>query len=171
MSDPFLGEIKTVGFTFAPRGWADCNGALIPISQNSALFALLGVNYGGNGINNYALPDLRNRVPIGQFQGPGLSNYNIGQTAGQSTVTLDAAAIPAHSHSVGVSASGADRSNAQGNRLGVATDPIYSVAAANATLATASVAASGGSQPHNNVMPSLVLRYIIALQGIFPSRP
>ncbi|MGL4234149.1 MAG: phage tail protein [Casimicrobium sp.] len=171
MSDPFIGEIKTVGFTFAPRGWAECNGALFPIAQNSALFSLLGVNFGGNGVSTFALPDLRNRVPIGQFQGPGLSPYAIGEVVGQATVTLDTATTPAHTHTIGVSASNADRSNAQGNRFGVSADPIYSSAAPNATLATGGVTTSGGSQPHNNIMPSLVLRYIIALQGIYPSRP
>jgi microcystin-dependent protein len=173
MADAFVGEIQIYAFGFPPRGWALCNGQLLPISQNQALFALLGTNYGGNGTTNFALPDLRNRVPIHPGTGTGLSGYVQGQTGGQGTVTVTQAQLPVHTHALGVVASvPGNTSNPVGNRLGVAPAGIGSTysGAGNATGSTAATAAQGGGQAHTNLQPFMTLNFCIALQGIFPSR-
>lgn len=164
MSEPFLSEIKIVSFNFPPKGWALCNGQLLPINQNQALFALLGTTYGGNGQTNFALPNLRGRVPI-HFGG----SHNLGEAAGSTSVTVNIQQLPTHLHA-------ANATNAASN----AADPTGAIFAEVAsmygppnsltTISPQTVSSVGGSQPHNNMMPYLVLNFIIALQGIFPSR-
>lgn len=181
MADPFLAEIKIFAGNFAPRGWAFCQGQILSIAQNTALFSLLGTTYGGNGQTTFALPDLRGRVPVGMGQGPGLSQYLLGQQAGLEAVTLLASEMPAHTHTATSTANArtpAGNSNDAAGRIwaddaGVSS-ATYSTLAANAQMSpaaiTTTVAVAGGGQPHTNVQPYLALSFIIALQGIFPSR-
>jgi microcystin-dependent protein len=172
MSDYFIGEIRVVGFDFAPRGWATCNGQLLPISQNTALFSLLGVNYGGDGRTTFALPNFAGKVPVHMGQGQGLSDYGIGEDLGEPYVTLLSTEMPQHTHAVQAVADVADLQAPAANRslaksaAGFAYDP----AAPNALLAPQTILPAGGSQPHNNYMPTLTLTFIIALQGIYPPR-
>jgi len=178
MSSSFLGEIRLAGFTFAPRGWALCNGQLLPLSQNTALFSLLGTTYGGDGRTDFALPDFRGRLPLGMGQGLGLSSYTIGQIGGNENVTLNVTQIPQHSHLFNVTTVNATAA-APGSTLLPAV-PTASNASLYATvsspaletqaLAPQSCGSTGGSQPHANIMPCLCVSFIIALQGIFPSR-
>ena len=165
MSTPFLGEIKIVSFNFAPKGWAQCNGQLLPINQNQALFSLLGTQYGGNGTTNFALPDMRSRTPIHFGAG-----FTQGQAGGQEFHTVTISQMPAHNHIVqGVSATG--NTLIPSNNF-FATSPAkpYAALANPTTVSPATISNAGGSQPHENRMPSLVLQFIVALQGIFPSR-
>lgn len=164
LATPFLGEIKLVSFNFAPKGWALCNGQLLPINQNQALFSLLGTNYGGDGKVNFALPNLQGRVAIHRGSG-----YTEGQAAGQASHTLTASELPGHSHTV--LAAGADGSVvlAAGNALGNFNNG-YGTPVSPVTLNAATISNAGGNQPHNNMSPFLVLNYAIALQGIFPSQ-
>jgi microcystin-dependent protein len=170
--DPFVGEIRVVGFNFAPKGWAQCDGQLLPISQNTALFSLLGTFYGGDGKSTFALPNLMDRVPVHQGQGPGLSLYDLGEETGTPFVTLLQSEIPMHTHSLlasndpaEVQAPAPDRAMAR-STSGFA----YNASAPNVNLSFQAATVTGSSQPHNNYMPSLVLNYVIALQGVFPSR-
>ena len=169
MSQPFVGEIYIVPYNFAPRGFAFCNGQIMAISQNTALFSLLGTTYGGDGKTTFALPDLQGRTPIGSGQGAGLSTRVIGEVGGAASVTLLASEMPAHTHTVATSPEPADRSNARGNYLASPPDPAYSSAAANASLGNV-LPQAGGGLPHNNLSPYLALNFIIALQGVFPAR-
>jgi microcystin-dependent protein len=169
MADPFVAEIRIFPFNFAPKGWAFCNGQLLPISQNTALFALLSTTYGGDGKSTFALPNLEGRVPLQAGQGPGLSEYDLGESTGSETVTLLTSEIPAHSHAAGASPDFADSRTP--TVLARPTSPIYTSPAAQLTpIAPQGVTPSGGDQPHNNLMPFLVFNYCIALQGIFPPR-
>lgn len=177
MTTPFIAEIKLFGFTYAPRNYAQCNGQLLSISQNTALFSLVGTTYGGNGTTNFALPDLRGRVPISRGQGPGTSNYTQGQQTGVETVTLLTTQLPAHTHQFFGSTAPATRRPVVGGTF--ADDQVADVdylAPNNApssnyvTLNAASLAPQGGNQPHSNLQPYLVSLYCIALFGIFPSR-
>lgn len=168
MSDPFLGEIRIFGFNFAPRGWAFCNGQLLSISQNAALFSLLGTTYGGDGQTTFALPNLQSRVPIHFGQGPGLSNYTLGESAGTETVTLTQNQIAAHSHLV--NASNGDPSTTRPANGLPSGGGAYAASSDGSTMSPGMVANAGGSQPHTNIQPYLVLNFCIALQGIFPSR-
>jgi len=178
MSNPFLGEIRLFGGNFNPRGWAFCAGQLLPISENDALYALLGTTFGGDGQVTFGLPDLRGRIPIGQGTGAGLSSYVVGQESGTETVTLITNQIPTHTHTVSASSADATATtptNAVPARPSSATvGYLYLSSAASGTTdappAAASISAAGGNQPHDNIMPSLVLNYIIALEGVFPSR-
>ncbi len=177
MSEPFLGEIRMFGFNFAPVGWAMCNGQLLLISQNDALFSLLGTYYGGNGTTTFALPDCRSRVPIHQGQGSGLSPYTVGQRGGVETVPLTVQQVAAHSHLVYADGDVGSNNTASpsGNALAtfVAGNNIYATAAGimkAVTMNPLMVATAGGGQPHNNIQPYLALTFCIALQGIFPSR-
>jgi microcystin-dependent protein len=164
MGTPFLSEIKIVSFNFAPKGWALCNGQLLPINQNQALFALLGTTYGGDGRVNFALPNLQGRIP--NHMGSG---FTLGEQGGETAHTLNISELPAHTHTpLGNSTSPATRSSAQGNLWGV--DQGQYKATGNATMNQACISATGGSQPHLNMSPYLVLNFIIALQGIFPSQ-
>ena len=166
MATPFLGELKLVALDFAPTGWAFCNGRLLPIAQNQALFALLGTQFGGDGQTTFALPNLQGAVPLGA--GP---DYTQGQAGGATAVQLSLAQIPVHSH-------GAMASNAPGTQA-APTNGVWAqdsggnamfAAAANTTMSAAAIGTQGSSAPHNNMQPYLVLNWIIALQGIFPSR-
>lgn len=177
MSEPFLGEVRMFGGNFAPTGWALCNGQLLPISQNTALFSILGTYFGGDGQTTFALPDLRSRVPIHQGQGLGLSPYTQGQQAGSEQITLLQNQMPAHTHIVSASGTTANASTAAGNFLATAAPArgqssaadIYGPSA-SATMSPAMVAPAGNSLPHANIQPSLCVTFIIALQGIYPSR-
>ncbi len=170
MSNPFLGAITMFAGTFAPRGWMLCQGQLLQISQYSALFALIGTIYGGDGQTTFGLPDLRGRLPIGQNQGPGLSNYVIGQSLGSETVTLTQNQMPGHTHTVsGNGSSGTAGPPGATWAVGSGTAP-YGSATSLQTMNANSVATTGGNQPHNNLMPCLAVSYIIAVEGIFPSR-
>ena len=168
MTDPFIGEIRLFPYNFAPRGWAFCNGQVLSIAQNTALFSLLGTTYGGNGQTTFALPDLRGRVPVSSGQGPGLSNYSLGQVGGTESVTLNTNQMPAHNHQVNVNAGGATTSRANGNFP--STGGSYNSATDGSTFNPNAVSNTGGNQPHENVQPYLTLNFCIALEGIFPSR-
>ena len=181
MSTPFLGQITMVSFTFAPKGWAFCNGQLLPINQNQALFSLLGTQYGGNGTTNFALPNLQSQLAVHQGQGSGLSSYVIGQSGGASSVTLNQTTTPQHSHTFNVTTANASAAAIASNLLPakptVANAALYAVGQSSPApalqpqaLAVNSVANAGSSQPHSNLMPTLGINFIIALQGIFPSR-
>jgi microcystin-dependent protein len=168
MSEPFLSEIKVVSFNFPPKGWALCNGQLLPINQNQALFALLGTTYGGNGQTNFALPDLRGRVPIHMGSG-----YTLGQNGGQEAHTINQSEMPLHTHSISATTNVAtQQSPGSSSRLARGTSAMYAPAQGQGLVVMSSQAVSsiGGSQPHQNMMPLLTLNFIIALQGIFPSQ-
>ena len=169
--DPFVAEIRIFPFNFAPKGWAWCDGQLMPLSQNTALFALLGTTYGGNGKSNFALPDLQGRAPMHPGQGPGLSLHDLGETGGSETVTLLESEIPAHSHSF--TASQADALEpAPGGQLfatGIGVS-MYAPPGSGVTLAPNALTPAGGDQPHNNLQPYLTFYFCIALQGVFPPR-
>ncbi|MGQ2989590.1 MAG: phage tail protein [Brevundimonas sp.] len=174
MSEPFIGEIQLYGLNFNPRGWAFCRGDSLSISQNSALFSLLGIAYGGNGTTTFLLPNLAGRVPVGQGQSPGAGNYVIGQTFGAASVTLTSGEIPAHVHlnpSI-ATGPGADRSAGPSNGARLAA-PVQTRAfrpASNTTLSPAALTSVGGGGAHENQQPYLALNYCIALEGIYPSR-
>lgn len=171
MSDPFVGEIRMFGFGFAPQGWAACNGQLLPIDQNQALFSLLGTTYGGDGRTTFALPDMQSRVPVGQGQGPGLSSYAEGQAGGAETVTLAAAQMPGHTHPVKASSGAADSSQPGGRALARSASHIYTAKPDASTVMNADMLGdAGGSQPHENTQPYLAVNFCIALAGIFPAR-
>ena len=177
---PFIGQITLFPFNFAPVGWALCEGQLLPISQYTALFSLLGTYYGGNGRTNFALPDLRGRAPVGQGQGPGLSPCALGEIQGVENVTLTAAAIPPHTHAFAAFAASATTNAPNGalpaeghgsGRGGAFAINTYAASGAAATLAVGQITpVSGGGQPHNNLQPYLALNWCIALQGVFPPR-
>lgn len=169
-TEPFVGEIALVAFDFAPQGWAFCDGQLLPIAQNTALFALLGTTYGGDGQTTFALPDLRGRVAIHAGQGPALTNHLIGGSGGAEKVAMTVTEMPTHSH-LPLSFSGAgSTNNPNGAVLARAPQKIYKSGPTNAPMSQQGLSQTGGSQPHNNMQPFLALRYIIALFGIFPSR-
>ncbi|HLE63674.1 MAG TPA: tail fiber protein [Pyrinomonadaceae bacterium] len=174
MADPFVAEIRIFGFNFAPRGWALCDGQLMPISQNTALFSLLGTTYGGDGKSTFALPNLQGSAPMHPGQGPGLSLYDLGQSGGSETVTLLQSEIPAHAHALRVASDEGDLN---------APSPIRSLARSNGgfayqattntnltPMAFQALAPAGGGLPHNNMQPYLTLSFNIALQGVFPPR-
>ena len=185
MADPFVAEIRIFPFNFAPKGWAWCDGQLLPLSQNTALFSLLGTTYGGNGKSNFALPDLQGRAPMHPGQGPGLSLHDLGETGGSETVTLLESEIPAHSHSAnandqqnpaapaaltdqpGGNLLARSRFNFQGNSGAV---PMYFNGAPDTLMSPQAIAPAGGDQPHNNLQPYLTFYFCIALQGVFPPR-
>jgi len=176
MADPFVAEIRIFPFNFAPKGWAWCNGQLLPISQNTALFSLLGTTYGGDGKSNFALPNMQGNAPIHAGQGPGLSLYDLGQTGGTETVTLLQSEMPAHPHSM--RAHNGDQADHQipGPTTSIAQsangNAYQSTTNSNLTqLADQVLTLAGGSLPHNNMMPYLTLYFNIALQGVFPPRP
>jgi microcystin-dependent protein len=171
MSEPFVGQIYLVGFNFAPVGYAFCDGALVPISQNEALFQLLGTTYGGDGQSTFALPDLRSRVPVHQGQGPGLSNYVLGEAAGTEAVTLTLQQIPSHNHVANCSSNSSNTASPVGAiwAKDSGTDTPYGTPAKK-TMLTGAIGPAGGSQPHENRQPFLAINYIIALNGIFPSQ-
>lgn len=172
MADPFLGEIRTFAGNFAPRGWALCQGQLLPISQNDALFSLLGTTYGGDGQTTFALPNLAGRIALHQGAGPGLSPRTIGEAGGSEAVSLANQEMPVHNHAAACSNSGANRASPAGSYW--STDPGGNTGAYNTTdgsqMAGMAIGNTGGGQPHDNLQPYLVINYIIALEGIYPSR-
>lgn len=171
MSEPFIGEIRMFGFGFPPNGWALCNGQLLSISQNAALFSLLGTTYGGNGTDNFALPNLQSRVPLHQGTGPGLSSYALGKAGGTEAVTLEVKQMPAHSHRVRATRSAADSDNPFDRVLAQPSQHAYlSQPDEHTVMNTAMIADAGGSQPHNNIQPYLTVSFCISLFGIYPSR-
>ncbi len=170
MADPFLGQIVMFGGNFAPRGWALCDGQLLAISQNSALFSILGTTYGGDGRTTFALPDLRGRVPVHAGTGPGLTPYRLGERGGQEAVTLTTAQIPSHTHSLNASTDPANDTNPSGKLPARAAEDTYVTGTPSATLSPQAAANTGGNQSHGNVQPYQAVNYIIALQGTFPSR-
>lgn len=182
--EPFIGQIAWVGFNFNPRGWANCDGQLLPISQYQALFSLLGTTYGGDGRTTFALPDMRGRVPIHPGSGPGLTPYSQGQRGGVESVTLLESQIPSHSHGLAVSTSKANRAFPFGNQFGMALfkpdgaprvqGPVIPYRTPenppDELMDPRTIANTGGSQPHTNIQPFNTIRCIIALEGVFPSR-
>lgn len=175
MSDPFVAEVRIFPFNFAPKGWAMCNGQLLPISQNTALFSLLGTTYGGDGKSTFALPDIQGRAVMAPGQGPGLSLHDLGEMAGERTVTLNTPEMPQHTHQLrahsqdpaDLNAPSPQRTLARsdgGNAFGTPDLPAVS-------MSFSAVSMVGNGQPHNNMQPALTLNYCIALQGIFPQRP
>lgn len=172
MADPFVAEIRIFPFNFAPKGWAWCDGQLLPLAQNTALFSLLGTTYGGNGKSNFALPDLQGRAPMHPGQGPGLSLHDLGETGGTETVTLLESEIPSHAHTL------------RGNTVDPADTNVPSASAtfaessggtmyrptADTQMSGDTLASAGGDQPHNNMQPYLTFYFNIALQGVFPPR-
>lgn len=174
MADPFVAEIRIFPFNFAPRGWALCNGQLLPIAQNTALFSLLGTTYGGNGTSTFALPDLQGSVPVHPGQGPGLSLRDLGEQGGSDTVTLLESEIPAHTHALAASAAAAFARSPSGELFANESGGVNSyaaLAAPTAVLAAAACPPVGGNQPHNNLAPYITFNFCIALQGVYPSRP
>lgn len=169
MSEPFLSEIRMFGFAFPPSGWGACNGQLLPINQNQALFALIGTTYGGNGQTNFALPDLRGRTPLHFGQGAGLQVRTLGESGGSESASLSTAQLPTHSHplvAVGAAQTGAPA----GAQLAAGVAPVYRNAATSTVpLAVDSVGTTGGGQPHVNLQPCLTVNFSIALLGVFPS--
>jgi microcystin-dependent protein len=169
VSQPFIGEIRMFGGNFAPAGWAFCDGALQPISQNDALFALIGTTYGGDGQTTFALPNLQSRIPLHSGQGPGLSNYTLAQTGGAETVTLTVQQVPAHSHAP-AAATAATGSDPAGSVPAGGSVKQFSSQPPDQPMNAAQAGVAGGSQPHANMPPFLALNFIISLFGVFPSQ-
>jgi microcystin-dependent protein len=172
MSDPFVAEIRIFPFNFAPKGWAFCNGQLMPLSQNTALFSLLGTTYGGDGKSTFALPNMQGNAPMFWGQGPGLSLRDLGETSGSETVTLLNSEMPSHAHQAsGVSGSGptSPANNTWGTGSGRTPPPTYVNGSPNVSMGNA-LAPTGSSLPHNNMQPYLTLNFCIAMQGVFPPR-
>lgn len=171
MADPFVAEIRIFPFNFAPKGWAWCDGQLLPLSQNTALFSLLGTTYGGNGKSNFALPDLQGRTPMHPGQGPGLSLHDLGETGGSETVSLLESEIPSHSHALRGSNVLGDSPVPAGNTMARFANAYQQTVNSNlGSMAPESLAPAGGDQPHNNMQPYLTFYFCIALQGVFPPR-
>jgi microcystin-dependent protein len=178
--DPFLGEIRCFAFNFAPYGWQQCNGQILPISQYAALFSILGTNYGGNGTSNFALPNLQGLVPIGQGQGLGLTLFDVGETGGEVTHTLSLNEMPSHTH--GLNAKGGPGAvptpvagsylaeGHGGERASGFKVNLYTTNTRSTTLSPNTVGFAGNSQPHNNMQPSLTMNWCIALAGVYPAR-
>jgi microcystin-dependent protein len=165
MSEPFLAEVRIVGFNFPPRGWATCDGQILPIDQNQSLYSLLGTTYGGDGRTTFALPDLRGRTPIHDS-----SSYTLGQRAGTESHPLSTAEMPAHTHTLQGSSNDATEFRAPGNVFARATQTVYGPPGASTPLSPQAVADAGSGTPHPNMQPYLVLNFVIALQGLFPPR-
>jgi microcystin-dependent protein len=173
MADPFVAEIRIFPFNFAPKGWAWCDGQLLPLSQNTALFSLLGTTYGGDGKSNFALPDLQGSTPMHPGQGPGLSLHDLGETGGSETVTLLESEIPAHSHALRASSDAGDlfAPSSATSLAGSTGASAYQSSNTNlVAMAAEALAPAGGDQPHNNLQPYLTFYFCIALQGVFPPR-
>lgn len=177
--DPFVAEIRIFPFNFAPKGWAFCDGQLLPLSQNTALFSLLGTTYGGDGKSNFALPNMQGNAPMHPGQGPGLSLHDLGETGGSDTVSLLESEIPSHNHNLQANSGNATTPTPTGGIFAAgdwAQAPntgnvnVYNTAAPNTVLSGNALAPAGGDQPHNNLMPYLTLNFCIALQGVYPPR-
>jgi microcystin-dependent protein len=174
MSEAFVAEIRIFAFNFAPRGWAFCNGQLLPIAQNTALFSLLGTTYGGNGQTNFGLPNLQGMAPMHPGQGPGLTARQLGEQGGSQAVTLLGSQLPAHTHQARANTGTAGQAGPGGNvpasLAGRTPPPLYQSSAPNAAMSAQALTATGGGGPHNNLQPYLVLNFCIAMQGVFPAR-
>ena len=174
--DPFVAEIRIFPFNFPPKGWAFCNGQILPISQNTALFSLLGTTYGGNGQSTFALPDMQDNAPMHPGQGPGLSLHDLGETSGSESVTLLLSEIPAHAHTVGRALDAPGDSLTPVNSIWAQAGSVravvnnYNPGPPTAAMKPDVIQPVGGSQPHNNMQPYLTLNFCIALQGVFPPR-
>ena len=170
MSEPYIGEIRLVGFNFAPVGWALCDGQLVPIAENDALFSLIGTTYGGDGVNTFALPDFRGRIPMHQGTGSSGTTYTIGEQGGTETVTLTVNQIPAHAHPALAQSGAGNQAGPGGNLWASSSLNQYNSSAADSNMNALAITSMGGSQPHDNMMPFLTINFIISLQGIFPSQ-
>ena len=172
MADPFVAEIRIFPFNFAPKGWAFCDGQLMPISQNTALFSLLGTTYGGDGKSTFALPNMQGNAPMHPGQGPGLSLHDLGEMGGSETVSLLESEIPSHSHSLNAANFAANSKTPAGNSLSRGTANTYLAPAGLpvVNMSDQALAPAGGDQPHNNMMQYLTLNFCLALQGVFPPR-
>jgi microcystin-dependent protein len=171
--DPFVAEIRIFPFNFAPKGWAFCDGQILPLSQNTALFSLLGTTYGGDGKSNFALPNMQGNAPMHPGQGPGLSLHDLGETGGSDTVSLLESEIPSHSHNMMCSSQDGTDDHAATNYLAQGIGVGMYIAAGTPTVVNMNdnmVAPAGGDQPHNNMQPYLTLNFCIALQGVYPPR-
>lgn len=174
MSNPYVAEIRIFPFNFAPLGWAFCNGQILPISQNTALFSLVGTFYGGDGESNFALPNFQGAVPVGMGQGAGLSLYSIGQSGGSDEVTLIQSEMPSHQHAISAANVTGYLSSPAGNiwaNSGKGRSPAYHTADSSASMSPQCLSPVGSSFPHNNMQPYLTLNFCIALQGVYPPRP
>jgi microcystin-dependent protein len=172
--DPFVAEIRIFPFNFAPKGWAWCDGQILPLSQNTALFSLLGTTYGGDGKSNFALPDLQGRAPMHPGQGPGLSLHDLGETGGSETVSLLESEIPSHSHALMSQGATGNRTTPVGNSIARVSGATPYIAASPTpplvSMSDNALAPAGGDQPHNNMQPYLTFYFCIALQGVYPPR-
>lgn len=169
--EPFIGEIQLVGFNFCPRGFLKADGQVLSIAQNTALFSLLGTTYGGNGVSTFALPDLRGRVPLNWGQGPGLSNYEIGQAAGSENTALIVSNLPSHTHNYSFVVKAGRGVQTSSNGAFLAESGIFRDTGTNVSMASQTTAATGSATPFSNMQPYLGLTYCIATEGIYPSRP
>ncbi|AKH16202.1 MULTISPECIES: phage tail protein [Deinococcus] len=170
MSEAYVGEIRIFAGNFAPYGWAFCNGQILPISQNTALFSLLGTTYGGNGTTTFALPNLQGRAPMHWGTGPGLTPRSLGESSGTAAVTLLSTQMPVHTHTLNAAIDPAESDNPANLALARGSNVTPYVPTPNATLSPSTLSIQGGSQPHNNMQPYLTMNFIIALQGIYPPR-
>jgi len=170
MSEPFLAEVRIVGFNFAPRGWAFCDGQILPINQNQSLYSLLGTTYGGDGRTSFALPDLRGRTPIHVGRSNGGGDHTLGQKSGEEIHTLSSGEMPQHTHVLKGSADSATSTSPGNNVLAVAGEDLFGPLSSPTTLSANTIPNVGGSQAHENMQPYLALNFCIALQGLFPSR-
>jgi microcystin-dependent protein len=171
--DPFVAEIRIFPFNFAPKGWAWCDGQILPLSQNTALFSLLGTTYGGDGKSNFALPDLQGRAPMHPGQGPGLSLHDLGETGGSETVTLLESEVPSHSHALRASSLPGEDASPGAEALARSVGAVLyqtNVAQNLVAMSPQALAPAGGDQPHNNLQPYLTFYFCIALQGVYPPR-
>jgi microcystin-dependent protein len=170
LSEPFLAEVRLVSFNFAPRGWAFCDGQMLPISQNQSLYSLIGTTYGGDGRTSFALPDLRGRTPIHVGRSNGGEHHALGQKSGEETVALAADEMPQHTHALQATNSSGTETAPQGDVLAEASLPVYESFATGVQMGNGSVTNVGGNQAHENMQPYLALNFCIALRGLFPSR-
>jgi microcystin-dependent protein len=170
MGQPYIGEIRMVGFNFAPAGWAFCNGQLMAIAENDVLFNLIGTTYGGDGQQTFGLPNLQSRIPIHQGTGPGLSTYIIGGISGTENVTLVPNQIPQHNHSAIAKTEAGNQASPNNAIWAGSSQSIYGTGSGNVAMRVSAISSSGGNQPHDNMMPFLVINFIISLYGVYPSQ-